>query len=90
MIINAAYEGPPYANGPYGVLPPGTPTDIAGCGSCRRGANLGNTSPIAGLSYTTVGALVLTALTISAVGLTLWSFRPSTLKGQGERRRRRR
>lgn len=70
MIINAAYEGPPYG------------TALGACGSCQTKPQLlGNTSPIAGLSYTTVGALVLTALTIGAVGLTLWSFRPSTLAG---------
>jgi ABC-type transport system involved in multi-copper enzyme maturation permease subunit len=75
MIINAAYEGPPYG------------TALGACSSCQTKPQLGNTSPIAGLSYTTVGALVLTALTVAAVGITLWSFKPKNGALKGRRRR---
>jgi hypothetical protein len=77
MFINAAYEGPPYRD---------TPAELGACSSCQLKKPLGNTSPIAGLSYTTVGALVLTALTVAAVGITMWSFKkPETLKGRRRR-----
>jgi hypothetical protein len=78
MIINAAYEGPPYPN-----------TALGACTGCQRGANLSSTSPIAGLSYTTVGIFGLTAIAVVAVGITLWGFNESEtmLKGRKPRRR---
>jgi len=84
MIINAAYEGPPYS--------PSIPPGVAGCASCLRSSkSLNGTSPIAGLSYATVGTLVLTALAVAAVGITLYSFNGSkknSLAGRNRRRRR--
>ena len=75
MIINAAYEGPPYGSTPA----------LGACSSCQTRPQLGATT------NTSTGATVLATLAVLAIGITLWSFRkpekPETSTLKGRRRR---
>lgn len=91
MIINAAYEGPPYPM-PPGVVLPG-PTGV-GCYGCRRGSGPFAGRSLAGRSLAGFpvpnGILLLSAITVAAIGLTLYSFNGGKKSLAGSKRKRRR